>query len=98
LTTPESENAAIAALSYPRFKNKWLSCVESIQQNKILNTFKTIISKEIHEKLKTAATHTTKNTRKENNFFNFDSDSDSDNEMQFNRSSDFPQTKAELLM
>lgn len=38
LTTPKSKNAAIVALSYPRFKNKWLSCVESIQRNKILNT------------------------------------------------------------
>lgn len=49
-----------------------------------------IISKENHEKSEAAVIYTTKNTRKENNFFNFDSDSDSDNEMQFNRSSDSP--------
>ncbi|XP_011875029.1 PREDICTED: uncharacterized protein LOC105565991 [Vollenhovia emeryi] len=96
LTTPESKNAAIAAMSYPRFKNKWLSCVESIKRNEVINMFKTIISKEIHEKPETAVTHATKNTKKENKFFIFDSDSDS--EMQSNRSSGFPQTKAELLM
>lgn len=71
--------------------------MESIQRNKILNIFKTIISKEINEKPEAAVTHT--KYKKENNFFNFDSDSDSENsEMQSNRSSDSPKTKAELLM
>ena len=27
--TPESENAIIAALTYPRFKNRWFSLVSS---------------------------------------------------------------------
>lgn len=63
LTTPESENAAIAALCYPRFKNKWILCLESTQRNKILNTFKTIISKEINEKPEATVTHSTKNIK-----------------------------------
>lgn len=28
-TSPESLNAAIAALSYPRFKKRWLTCVKT---------------------------------------------------------------------
>lgn len=50
LNTAEAEHAAIAALSYPRFKNKWLSCLESDNRDKVLELFKTVISKQINEK------------------------------------------------
>ncbi|KYN28703.1 hypothetical protein ALC57_01869 [Trachymyrmex cornetzi] len=99
LNTPEAESAAIAALSHSRFKNKWLSCVEPTQRNKVLNIFKINISKEINKNPEVAATRTTKNTKKEISFFNFNTDSDSENlEMHSNGSCDVPLTKAELLM
>ncbi|KYN17841.1 hypothetical protein ALC57_09880 [Trachymyrmex cornetzi] len=79
LNTPEAESAAIAALSHSRFKNKWLSCVEPTQRNKVLNIFKINISKEINKNPEVAATRTTKNTKKEISFFNFNTDSDSEN-------------------
>lgn len=49
VSTPEAENAAIAALSYPRFKNKWLTCLEPADRTKILKVFKICISKQMNE-------------------------------------------------
>lgn len=42
---PQSEFAAIASLSHPRFKNKWFSCIEPSQQTKIKNWFKAAVLK-----------------------------------------------------
>lgn len=98
ISTPKAENAAIAALSHPRFKNKWLTCLDPADRTRILNVFKTCISKQINEN-DTAAPTTKKNSQ--DFFFNFDSDSDSDmsitetNRLSF---SNAPLTKAELLM
>ncbi|UYV77348.1 hypothetical protein LAZ67_15000596 [Cordylochernes scorpioides] len=75
VTTPEAEIAAIAALSYPRLKNKWLTCFEPADRTKILKVFKTCISEKNSGNI-VATVATTKST-KENLFFNFDSDSDS---------------------
>lgn len=94
--TPEAENAAIAALSYPRFKNKWLTCLEAADRTNILTVFKTCISKQINENIE--ATVATKKSTKENIFFNFDSDSDSDMSVTDTNRSNAPMTKAELLM
>ncbi|KYN19763.1 hypothetical protein ALC57_07916, partial [Trachymyrmex cornetzi] len=47
LSTPESEAAAIAALSYPAFKNKWLRCIPVEKHEKILRAFKTIVAKQM---------------------------------------------------
>ncbi|KAF9809414.1 hypothetical protein SFRURICE_003511 [Spodoptera frugiperda] len=73
VTTPEAENATIAALSYPRFKNKWLTCLEPSDRTKILKIFKTCISKQINEN--ETATVATRKANQENIFFNFDADS-----------------------
>lgn len=97
VTTPEAENAAIAGLSYPRFKNKWLTCLEPSDRTKILKIFKTCISKQINEN--ETATVGTRQANQENIFFNFDADSsDSDTSMTETNSSAAPMTKAELLM
>lgn len=76
-STPQAENAVIASLSYPRFKNKWFSCIESIYQTKFKNLFKTIISKEI-----IPDTNISNNTYncKQDDFFDFDSDFENDNQ------------------
>lgn len=101
LNTAEAEHAAIAALSYPRFKNKWLSCLTSQDRTKVQNLFKTVISKELNEE---PQQNIPKKRNKENIFFEFDSDSDSDLD---NRNysaptactnTTTPKTKAELLM
>jgi len=39
-TSPESLNAAIAALSYPRFKKRWLTCVETEFHDRLIRIFK----------------------------------------------------------
>lgn len=97
VTTCEAENAAIAALSYPRFKNKWLTCLEPGNRTKVLKAFKTCISKQLSENI-VATVATTKSTQ-ENFFFNFDSDSDSDISISEEKLSSYaPMTKAELLM
>ncbi|KAL4098885.1 hypothetical protein QTP88_023403 [Uroleucon formosanum] len=38
-TSPESLNAAIAALSYPRFKKRWLTCVETEFHDRLIRIF-----------------------------------------------------------
>ena len=97
MNTVESENAAIAALSYPRFKNKWLTCLDPADEDKVIKVFKTVISKQIYEKPKEAI-NMTKNDKKESKFFNFDSDSDSDSSLTHVKKTHVPLTKAELLM
>ncbi|KYN00540.1 hypothetical protein ALC62_08684 [Cyphomyrmex costatus] len=47
LSTSESEAAAIAALSYPAFKNKWLRCIPVDKHEKILGAFKTVVAKQM---------------------------------------------------
>jgi len=36
LKTIEAENAAIAAFSHPKFKNRWPSCIDSSQHDRLL--------------------------------------------------------------
>lgn len=94
-STPEFQNAAVASVSFPRFKNKWLCCVLLDQRNNVLNIFKTVISKEINCEPKLQI----KKNKTENRFFNFDSDSDSENtENAPTQYLELPLTKAELLM
>ncbi|XP_077282244.1 uncharacterized protein LOC143908451 [Temnothorax americanus] len=91
LSTPQaSENAAIASLSYPRFKNKWFSCIESTYHSKLKNLFKIIISREIIPDENTS--NNTSNKSKQDDFFNFDSDFESDSQC------NEPRSKAEFLI
>ncbi|UYV68193.1 hypothetical protein LAZ67_5003332 [Cordylochernes scorpioides] len=63
VTPPEAEIAAIAALSHPRFKNKWLTCFEPADRTKILKVFKTCISEKISGNIvATVATTKTKHS------------------------------------
>jgi len=39
-TSPESLNAVIAALSYPRFKKRWLTCVKPQLHDRLIQIFK----------------------------------------------------------
>ena len=40
LTTTESENAALAALTHPQHKNKWFQCIKENQRDTLLNLLK----------------------------------------------------------
>ncbi|KAL4132413.1 hypothetical protein QTP88_009567 [Uroleucon formosanum] len=46
--TIEAENAAIAAFSYPQFKNKWLNCIDSASHDKLLSIFKKAVVAELN--------------------------------------------------
>lgn len=46
--TIEAENAAIAAFSYPQFKNKWLNCIDSAFHDKLLSIFKKAVAAELN--------------------------------------------------
>lgn len=46
------ENAVIAALSYPPFKNRWFSCLDPGQQGTVKNIFTNVIAREISKKKK----------------------------------------------
>ncbi|XP_067637108.1 uncharacterized protein [Eurosta solidaginis] len=96
VNTLQAEKAAIAALSYPRFKNKWLTCLDLPNRVKIVEIFKTCICKRIQDSVPT------KNCSLENTFFKFDFDSDSDSDPSVadlgRQSFNTPMAKAELLM
>lgn len=44
-----SQNAVVAAMSYPRFKDKWLACINIEYHSRIKSVFKGAVVKEIHE-------------------------------------------------
>lgn len=43
-SSPESDNAVIAALSYPLFKNRWFSCVDSSLHSRFISLFKNVVA------------------------------------------------------
>jgi len=49
LNTIEAENAMIAAFSHPKFKNRWLSCIDSSQHDRCIQIFKTAVTNKIKE-------------------------------------------------
>lgn len=89
LSSPDAERAIIAALSYPRFKNKWFTCIQSEDQSRLKNLFITILLKEFNSSVDDELSMVVKNI-KEDEFFDFD-DTDVDN----NPSLGQPWTKAE---
>lgn len=48
LTTPDSEAAAIAALSHRVYKNKWLTCILVEKHDRILRAFKVAVAKQMN--------------------------------------------------
>ncbi|XP_076625083.1 uncharacterized protein LOC143343753 [Colletes latitarsis] len=69
--TPESEKAVIAAFSHPKFKNKWLSCVETDKHKRLLSLFKRALSSQIETDTPTSATPNNHESNKFNHFFDF---------------------------
>nr|XP_042906160.1 uncharacterized protein LOC122270921 [Parasteatoda tepidariorum] len=70
LTGPTAEYAILAALSYPRFKNQWFSCVDASEHTRLKNLLISVITKEFSE---TAQPIINSNvTKEENEFFDFD--------------------------
>jgi len=49
LNTIEADNAAIVALSHPKFKNRWLSCIDSSYHDRLLKMFNTAVANKIEE-------------------------------------------------
>ncbi|XP_022814700.1 uncharacterized protein LOC111348347 [Spodoptera litura] len=68
-----AQNAAVAAMSYPRFKDKWLACVNIEYHSRIKSIFKGAVIKEIHEAPETL--QVTPNNIYEDRYFEFDTDS-----------------------
>ncbi|KAL4084938.1 hypothetical protein QTP88_027804 [Uroleucon formosanum] len=49
LNTIKADNAAIAALSHPKFKNRWLSCIDSSHIDRLHKIFNTAVANKIEE-------------------------------------------------
>ena len=56
LTTPESHNAALAALTHPEFKNMWFPCISEDDQEKLEKLLKHAIIDEMKAVVKDPAT------------------------------------------
>lgn len=71
--TPESDYAALAALTHPQFKNKWLGCIPEHHRNRLLGLLKDSIAAEI--KCNNEYTISTPQpSSSEDNFFDFEED------------------------
>lgn len=68
-----AQNAAIAAMSYPRFKDKWIACVGIEDRSRINSIFKEAVVKEIYEASETI--EVAPNNSYEDSYFEFDTDS-----------------------
>lgn len=47
VTTPTAQCAAIAAFSYPRFKNRWIHCIDVSKHENLTSLFKIAVSEEM---------------------------------------------------
>lgn len=77
LDTIESENTAIAAFSHPKFKNRWLSSINSSQHDRLLTMFKTTVANKIEEiAISSTDSESTESSDQSNDqsqdFFNFE--------------------------
>lgn len=75
LTTPESETAAIAALSYPVFKKKWIICIPAEKHEKILRAFKTVVGEQMKLLTASQSSQSEQSCSTFNNYFDFGSPS-----------------------
>ncbi|XP_050064551.1 uncharacterized protein LOC126553428 [Aphis gossypii] len=78
LNTIEADNAAIAALSHPKFKNRWLSCIDSSHIDRLHKIFNTAVANKIEEINIMSSTDSeltelyTQSNEESHDFFNFD--------------------------
>lgn len=82
LKSETSKYAVIAALAYPRFKNKWLVCLSPADQIKCTNLFKSVVKSELLKSPELVADNlniSNNNSQKNDDFFDF-SDSGSEAE------------------
>ena len=91
VSSPQAENAVIAALSYPRFKTRWFVCVDAKNHEVFKNLFITAVAKEFIQQ-PIANTRNAHSKSKEDDFYNFESGSD--NVFAHNH----PRFKADLLI
>jgi len=67
--TVEAENAAIAAFSHPKFKNKWLNCIPtSSSSDKLLSIFKKAVTA---ESITRTSTENVEIEEDQNDFYDF---------------------------
>jgi len=78
LNTIDVDNAAIAAFSHPKFKNRLLSCIDSSYHDRLLKMFYTAVTNEIEEinimsstDLESTVLYTQSN-EESHDFFNFE--------------------------
>lgn len=67
-TSAAAKKAAIAALSYPRFKNRWLACIDVCYHKDILAAFEKTVQMGMTEE---TPCNNHMNTSQEKNFFDF---------------------------
>ncbi|EZA53578.1 hypothetical protein X777_06934 [Ooceraea biroi] len=92
LSSPDAERTIIAALSYPRFKNKWFTCIQSEDQSRLKNLFITVLSKEFNIPLNIDDALFMVKNAKEDEFFDYNDAYGNNNSSSFGH----PRTKAEL--
>lgn len=92
LSTTEAQNASIAAMSLPRFKTKWFTCIPTEEHQKFKTLFKAAIANEVLENTESSSAPKTQN--KHDVFFTFDSSS-SDTEEDVYR---VQRSKADLIL
>jgi len=74
-TSPESLNAAMAALSYPRFKKRWLTCVKTEFHDKLIQIFKKTANEILIEKNSPLESEKSPENQTTDDFFDFGSSS-----------------------
>lgn len=70
-TSPEFLNAVIAALSYPRFKKRWLTCVKPQFHDRLLQIFKKTADEELIGKNTFIELKNSPETQTTDDFFDF---------------------------
>jgi len=74
-TSPESLNAVIAALSYPRFKKRWLTCVNPQFHDRFIQIFKKTVDEVLIRKNTFIELKNSPENQTTNDFFDFGSSS-----------------------
>lgn len=73
-----SRPVAIAAFSHPKFKNSWLSCIDSSQHDRLIKMFKTAVANKIEKMNIMSSTDSElmklseQSNQESQDFFNFD--------------------------
>lgn len=92
MSNEAAEIPIIASLSYPRFKNKWYSCINYDEQRKCNELFKDAICFEMNNNTNKQLPETKAVAQKHDAFFDFNSDSGDESD------SITPKNEADILM